>query len=362
MSFYSFCKHIAKVILKREKISFVSNSPQKNDFENETVFYADLDETKLVSKNKSPYKNLIAIDGVGFSGSSAIGDFLGEFSNCTSLGGVDPRENPDRGIENFFEIDFLREIGGLLDLEKICYTNCGRIRDDAVHQFIKVCRRYYEGGIYFFDDYFYELSKKFVNDITSYAYFDSPSHISYVAKRLSVEEFREKARNFMLSILKNIPSKEYLVCDNLTAIGRPDKGILKDYLGDYKVLMSYSDPRDIYARARLSGGNDWVPSDPEIFVKNWNQNAVPCINNNDKNTLVTYFDDFCNNYESESKRIMDFLGLDEKDHIEKFKYFNPKISINNTQVWKKLDNQKPIDYIFANLKEFCYDSDKHQKY
>ena len=59
---------------------------------------------------------------------------------------------------------------------------------------------------------------------------------------------------------------------------------------------------------------------------------------------------------------MNFLNLDEKDHIDKFKFFNPKESINNTQVWKKLENQEPIDYIFKNLKEFCYDVEKHHRY
>ena len=59
---------------------------------------------------------------------------------------------------------------------------------------------------------------------------------------------------------------------------------------------------------------------------------------------------------------MDFLGLEETNHVEKYKYFDPKVSINNTGVWKKLENQKPIDFIFDNLKEFCYDKDNKRRY
>ena len=58
------------------------------------------------------------------------------------------------------------------------------------------------------------------------------------------------------------------------SVGRPENGMLKDYFGDYKVLMNYCDPRDVYARARLQPGNDWVPVNPEIFVKNWRENVI----------------------------------------------------------------------------------------
>lgn len=231
MRLISACKHVAKVILKRETVSF-SPVCKTEEEKHENIFYEDLDETKLVSKNDRQFKHLVSIDGVGFSGSSAVGDFLGEFQNVTSLGGVDPRENPDRGIENSYEIDFLRDPGSIVDLERICYTNIGRVRDNAVHEFIEVCKYYHNGAIPFFDDYFYELSKKFVKELTAYAFNDSPSHVSYYPKRLSVAEFRSLARDFMLSILKNIPSNDYLVCDNLTSVGRPDNGIIDGYL-DY---------------------------------------------------------------------------------------------------------------------------------
>lgn len=362
MKIISAVKHIAKILLRRETINFVPVEKNRNICDISKIFYDEIDEAKLHSNNESQYKHLVAIDGVGFSGSSAVGDFLGEFSNCTSLGGVEIRENPGRGIENSYEIDFLRDPGSLLDLERICYTNVGRIRSEAIHQFIKVCDDYYKGYIPLFDDKFYELSKQFIKEITSYAFNDSVSHVSYYPKRLTVQEYRNYAKDYILAILKNIPSKEYLICDNLASVGRPDFNIVHDYLGDCKVLMNYCDPRDVYARARLQPGNDWVPVNPEIFVQNWRENVIPALNECNSNYLVTNFDDFCNNYESQAKKIMDFLGLQEKDHIKKFQYFDPKVSINNTGVWKKLEDQKPVEYIFENLREFCYDKEKHCRY
>ncbi len=359
MKLISACKHTAKLFLGREKIKFVPVDQEKLD---EKLFYENIDETKLITKNQNQYKNLVIIDGIGFSGSSALGDFLGEFSNCTSLGGVDIRENPDRGVENSYEIDFLRDPGSLLDLERICNTNVGRLHDNAVHQFIKVCFKYYKDDIPIFDEYFYEHSKKFLKEIIAFAYNSSPDHVYYYPKKLTVPEYRKIAKEFMLAILKNIPSKEFLVCDNLASVGRPDFNIVNDYIGDCKVLLNYCDPRDVYARARLQPGNDWVPVDPEIFVQNWKLNFIPIINTKENNTLITNFDDFCNDYETQAKKIMDFIGLEEKNHTQKFKFFNPKVSINNTGVWRKIENQKAIEYIFENLKEYCYDSENHKRY
>lgn len=78
-SVFKILLHFIQVLRRKENMVFEPNTnidgieffPQK----------------ELVSQNASIYKNLVCIDGVGFCGSSAIGDFLGEFSNVTSLGG-----------------------------------------------------------------------------------------------------------------------------------------------------------------------------------------------------------------------------------------------------------------------------------
>lgn len=358
MKIKSITKHSVKLITGKEKLKCVS--PEKNYLNK--IFYDDLDDSKLQTNNIHKYNKLLAIDGVGFSGSSAVTDFFGEFSNCTSLGGVDMRENPDRGEENCYEIDFLREPGSLISLESIYNNHTGRVRDAAIDNFIKVCYQYYESDISIFGDLFLNEAKVFLKKITNYAFNDSPTHVTYHVKEISLNEYRSYAKQFLEAILKNIPSKEILVCDNLMSVGYPDKEILSGYFGDYKKIFNYCDPRDVYARARLQPGNEWVPVDPEIFCKNWENGIIQRINSNDPNVLITNFDDFCNDYENQAKKIMDFIGITEKDHVNKFKYFNPKISINNTQVWKKLENQKAIDYIFEHLKEYCYDFEHKKRY
>lgn len=348
----TFIKHLAKVILKKETLRFEKNYSSEN---NPLIFFENLNEEFLVSKNNRKYQTLIAIDGPGFSGSSAVTDLLGEFSNCTSLGGVDLRENPERGSDNCYEVDFFREVNGIYDLERICYTNVGRIRDAAVHNFIKVCLDYYDSGIPFYDDFFLNQAKLFVKNITDFCIKTSETKVTYVPKNLTIDQYRKYAQEFLLSFIRNIPSNKYLILDNLMAISKPDIKTLHDYFGDFKLIYVTCDPRDIYARARLQPGNDWVPVDPVIFVKSWNRVAAKYLHTEDNSLLCVSFDELCNNYELTKLKLIDFLKLDVTKHSQKLSFFNPEISINNTKVWKKLDNQKPIDYIYSELKEYCYE-------
>ena len=162
--------HYKKVITKKEKLVFEPTIDAEPFF--------PISEWRR-GHNTSVYKHLVCIDGAGFSGSSAFTDYLGEYSNVSAFGGVDLRENPGRGLQNSYEVNFFREKGGILDLERICYTNVGQIRDNAVHEFIKVAIKYRNSGIILYDDYFLYLCKKFVQDITNFIIRDSPNHITY---------------------------------------------------------------------------------------------------------------------------------------------------------------------------------------
>lgn len=337
--------HYKKVLAKKEKIVFEPNIDSE-------VFFPTSEWGG--EQNTSVYKELVCIDGAGFCGSSAFGDYLGEFSNVSSYGGVDLRENPGRGKQNAYEVDFFRERGGILDLERICYTNVGRIRDNALHEFIKVATEYRNSGNPLYDDYFYYLCKKFVQNITNFVIHDSPTHITYVPKNLTVKEYRNYAKEMLTAFLRNIPSREILVMDNLMSISEPNAELLHDYFGDFKLLYVGCDPRDIYARARLLPGNDWVPVEPEVFVKSFERVLPYYAKSKDESILYVNFDEFCNDYETVSNKLNAFLGLKDENHIDKFKYFDPKVSIHNTQVYNKIANQDAINYIYNNLQEYCF--------
>lgn len=348
MSILVFVKHIVKLFLGREKlkISFIPHYKNKID-----LYFDYFEKIENVEK----CERIVAIDGVGFCGSSAVTDFLAEFSRCTVFGGVDMRENPERGAENSYEVDFFRDPYGLLDLEKICYTNVTRIRSRAISDFMTITVNNYRSNCPLYDkNYLYETNK-FLHNIMNYVLDLGNKVYSYIPKNLTVVEFRKYANEYLNGFLKGIKSKEILVLDNLMSVGEGNKDLLSQYFGDNKLIYVYSDPRDIYARARLQQGNDWVPVDPELFVKFYLREFPSYLKSKYKNILCVSFDRFCNEYDSVANEIMDFVGVSEKEHEFKFKYFDPSKSINNTKVWGKIDNQAAIQYIYQHLKEYCYE-------
>ena len=76
-----------------------------------------------------------------------------------------------------------------------------------------------------------------------------------------------------------------------------------------------------------------------------------------QNVLYMMLEDMIYNYEKTIREIYRFLDLDSLNHIHKKKYFNPEISINNTKLWMKKENEKylsEISKIEKELSEYCY--------
>lgn len=338
-------KHLIKVLLKRETVYFRSNKLDSID-----IFTTP----DIKNINTKKYTQIVGIDGIGFSGSSAITDFLAEFSDCTVYGGVDMKENPDRGIENSYEVDFFRDPYGVLELEKICNNNVTRIRNKAISDFIELTKNNYLSNCPLYDTYYLSETRKFLESLIDYIIPIKENVKTYVPKKLSVSEYRSIAKSYIKNFLEGIESEKNLILDNVMSIGEGNTPLLSDYFGNFKLIYVYCDPRDIYARARLFPGNDWVPVDPQLFCKFFLREFPLYLHNQNQNILCVSFDEFCQKYDKVSIQIMNFLGLSEKEHIHKYKYFNPSISVNNTKVYKKLENQEPIDYIYKNLKEYCW--------
>lgn len=296
-------------------------------------------------ENKKVYKHLVAIDGIaGFAGSSALGDFLGEFSNCTSLGGVCYKENPYRDIKDSFEFDFFRDAHGVYELEKICDFNDDRIIGGAIKDFICLVERNRNSGIYFYDDYYLYATQEFLNKIIDFKVEWEPMPM-YFPKKIKKTEYRQYACEYMKKLFNRIPSNDFLILDNLASITVPEPEILENYFGIYKIVSSVRDPRDLFVNARLIPGNDWVPKDPYLFVKwyKWYYDKYKSVKND--NVLLIRFEDFVFDYDRISRKIINFLGLEEVDHINKFKYFNPEISCKNVGLYKDYEDKNAIKII-----------------
>ena len=209
-----------------------------------------------------------------------------------------------------------------------------------------------------YDDYYLGQTYKFVKKLIDYSIPEKSklNNATITLKTISKKEFRKLACEYMDEIFKNVNSKEYLVFDQFLTISNPDDELFSDYFKSYKQIFVWSDPRDMYIRGLAHDCQWWLPEDPELFVKFFKRNSEKYFNSNNPNLLIICFDELIHNYEETLVKIMKFLNLTEHEHVKKFEYFNPERSIKNTGLWKNFKNQDAINYIYNNLKDYCWDN------
>ena len=242
---------------------------------------------------------------------------------------------------------------------------------------------YQKGGIY--NDKFWELTNEFIDEITDFKlptqsafeglYYmgitrtrlqrfknlESPllangNIIQYIyyLKKLSTTEYIKIENKYMKNFFNTINSKEYLIFDQIITDAKPEIDKKIEYLGDFKLICVYRDPRDIFTTGILKHA-DWIPNCPKNFVKWFKRRGVEnYIKEDHPKKLVIRFEDFVLKYDETSKIVNEFLGLNEKNHINIKKYFKPEISGKNIGIYKNNDNLQDIKYIEDKLNEYCY--------
>lgn len=129
------------------------------------------------------------------------------------------------------------------------------------------------------------------------------------------------------------------------------------YFNDIKVAVVDRDPRDIFLLEKYVWKDGVIPSDAVLFCKWFKYTRAHRKRDSFDRKKVRYiqFEDMIYHYEKTKLELMGWLNLEEKEHINKFKYFDPNKSIKNTQIWKKIKyNQNEIKYIENELSEFLY--------
>ncbi len=336
---------------------------------------------------KHTYKNLICSTGFGHSGSGAVLDYLTEFDNTTVLGYYNKDYSGFRKKFNrssLSEVDFIRCAGGVFDLEYAFNRGNYFLDDFSVELFLSIAEYFYrDGGIY--TDKFWDLTNEFINRIVDIKistprgfeglYFLLPrnkegrysnlnarivnkylkkKHIHYL-KDITVEEYQKIAKDYIVSFLNTIESKDFLVLDQVISTSRPETERKLKYLGEFKLICSYRDPRDVYCDGIKSEQN-WIPHIPDDFVKWYFKRGAPAyLKEEHPNKLMLRFEDFVLKYDKVSNEINEFAGLDGKNHIHKREYFNPEISKQNIGMYKNYSNQNEINYIYEKLNEYCYE-------
>ena len=323
------------------------------------------------------------------TGSSAITDFLTEFNTCKSLGD--------------YEFRFAQDPDGIADLEYNLVENNHRLNSsEAIKRYIRMAKRlngtWYakEYELYFGSEWleatnryisnltqlkskvwwhqdqidrgeFFRFADRFINKVyrtimrasgsygkcISLLEFNEQGYFTYIEE----SDFLQYTRKYTRELFEyaNKGGMPFFVVDQLVPASNVAR--YSRYFDDLVVFVVERDPRDIYLREKTAGWGIIPTSTVEDFCK-WyritrehrKHEKLP------NNAFFVQFEDFVYKYDATSKKIMDFAGLKNEDHKDKFKHFDPQISIKNTNLKDKYPEYKnDVCFIEKNLKEYLYD-------
>ena len=345
--------------------------------------------------------NIVDVSGFGHSGKGVICDLFKEFE--------------DFYVSDYnFEFNLLRIQDGLLDLKASLIDNWSPIRSDAsIKRFKNLIRRtgpkasfsnfeslFYSNGMnydYFFNNKFSQISEEYINSLIDYHYFGEWPYSSInkspfdqliyrIRNNFGLNKYRKEcvnvssAKNFT-KITKNYLEKlfsEYgdkscknILLNNAFEPFNPEVSI--QLFNNAKSIVVKRDPRDVYSTTINTlthktfipsyDNNDYHKDLKEDFLNTKNiKNFIlrqkiyfeKVNNKSDQNVLRLNFEDIVLDYENQLKIIYDFLKIDSSSHINKNKFFKPKLSANNIGLWKHHNQSNEIKLISKELKDYLY--------
>lgn len=324
---------------------------------------------------------IIGSCGFGGTGSSVLTDLLSEYD----------------GIQIYDKFEFVMpyKVDGLQDLEYHLMKNYAKFEsgDYAIKRFLEQSKCYKtplinkpcDGEI------FYKLSKDFIDSILQLKYrgtdtadilsgnvvkntfaFASkkvlmPKVIEKITKKPSFlwpcrdiyysiepENFYDEARKYIKNILVEMGADlDKPICLDQPFEGNNPEQSFKFFEDPYAIIID-RDPRDLFLDAMYNKSPDgkFFPrtnaQDFVVYYKNIRKN----LKNTDR-ILYMNFEALIYDYDKSVKQIEDFLHLGK--HVRPKSVFNPSRSINNTQMIRlHPENQKDIEYIERELKEFLF--------
>ena len=319
-------------------------------------------------------------------GSSALTDLISEFEE------VNPATN--------YEFRFIHDIDGISDLE-YHLVNCPNRHNSghALKRFRNLSQ--FNAGTWFnsrYEPFFngeYMLeTNKYIDALTSFTYkgfwfydmydkgkwkyywyslltklyskiplsiFEPLKHEFQYAPTIEEEEFLHCTREYIHKLMckLNKGGKPYILIDQILPSSNIER--CKRYFSDpIKLFIFDRDPRDVYILSKYVWKKEHVAptTDPESFSK-WYKFSRDCSKRDNKEisgVMRLNFEDLVYNYDKTESEIINFIGLKETGHKNKFQKFNPKRSVHNTQLWKKYpESLEEIKSIELLLPEFLYD-------
>ena len=324
---------------------------------------------------------VVSVSGFGYTGSGAVKDYLHEYTNIKI---------------SKAEFGFLCASDGLATLANHVMHPTNRTGVTyAISRYEQLTKRYESTFCKTYSvnkKQYRETVDEFINSITTVCWEDFyhlttgffsniiinellskrvVPHIEFVLKkqirlfpmkkvRLSGPSgcFYEAAKKHVSKLLDlmKLGNSEYVVLDQAFSANNPQ--VCFPFFDNSKVIIVDRDPRDLYvfSHEMLAGFGHFMPISNVIDFVNY----YKCIRENqpyllpDDNILLLRFEDLVYRYESTTERIRAFLGLPENKN--RFAFFNPDVSIGNTQVYKRFAKyHEDVEYIEEQLGDYLFD-------
>lgn len=329
-------------------------------------------------------KKIITCTGYHGTGSSIITDYLKEFDEIASMGD--------------FEFRFLQDPNGIADLEDRLLKNNSRLNSDrAIYEYLKLIKilnsnytnKFWKQSEYktVFKNKFLKYSEEYINDLIEIEWkgywhdfefrnFNFFSRIKNFICRLleiffrkknigkikkmyfsyPVDDFYLKTQKYLDKLFREASNKEILAFDQLVPCCNVNRYL--NYFYNIKIVIIDRDPRDLYILNKEIWHESVVPFDNvENFIKHFKllRKHQKYEVEDQKYVLRIKFEDTIYNYNKTFTKINKFLEIENLKHQNKKKFFDPKKSIFNTQIYKLYPQyKKDIEIIEKELKEFCY--------
>lgn len=173
------------------------------------------------------------------------------------------------------------------------------------------------------------------------------------------ENFDEAAKQYIMSLVNCMKktSLEKTVLDQPFSGDNPDKSFR--YYDDPRAIIIDRDPRDLYITAKyLYPVEDcWIPTENIDDFIAYYKNMRKCRKENSENKLYISFEELVYEYKNTKARIEEFLQINTKNGKT---YFNPDVSIRNTQLYEDYPNEQDnISKIEKELEEWIFPYDNY---
>lgn len=325
---------------------------------------------------------IIGACGFGSTGSSAVSDYLKEYSNFQVLDSI--------------EFTWVSAVDGLIDMDYHLNHPHNRTTDSiyAIERYKQLCanrsasfqkagvnKEELQRSVNAFLESIIQTSWKWVRpgnkklwDRAVRVFLNRIKFVSrweikhgkqwnkypYEDVYLSVmpENFEEAARKHVRDLLEKMGAdfNKPIILDQPFPGNNP-QACFKFFEDPYAVVVD-RDPRDnyVFARTKLLGKWHLMPVEPvEEFVKYYRaiRKNQPYTEPHER-VLSIKFEDMVYHYNETTARLREFLHLPDNPNPKSI--FNPAISMPNTQVWKRFPQfAKDVEYIEKELPEYLFD-------